>query len=276
MAIDVDDPRLADETAATSAARHRSQGLPPIRKAWRYLAMPLFLAIVLAALYAWVNGQQLDSIEVRQLNRPLIQQRLTEHVYIGAVSTFFVILLAVPLGILATRQSLRRFAPAVIGLGNFGQAIPSLGLLTIINLFAITVPWLPSTGMVPAVLALVAYSALPILRNTMVGLQQVDPSLLESGRGMGLSNLQVLRRIEVPLAVPVMLAGVRTALVINIGTATLVFLYGAGGLGTLIFQGFQLRRLPILITGAVLTAALALFIDYLAGLVEEWLTPRGL
>ncbi|MDQ3451643.1 MAG: ABC transporter permease subunit [Actinomycetota bacterium] len=93
---------------------------------------------------------------------------------------------------------------------------------------------------------------------------------------MGLSNFQVLRKIEMPLAVPVVLAGVRTALVINIGTAALVFLYGAGGLGTLIFQGFQLRREPILLTGAVLTATLALLVDYLAGLVEEWLTPRGI
>lgn len=276
MAVDATDEVLKDQTAAQVPSRHRTEGLSPARKAFRYLAMPLFLTIVLAALYLWVNGQELDSIEARQLNRPLIQGRLQEHVFISAVSTFFVVLIAVPLGIVATRPSVRRFAPGIIALGNFGQAIPSLGLLTIINLAALRVPWLPSTGAVPAVLALVAYSSLPILRNTMVGLQQVDDSLLEAGRGMGLSNFQVLRRIEVPLAVPVMLAGVRTALVINVGTAALVFLYGAGGLGTLIFQGFQLRRTPILLTGAVLTAALALLVDYLAGLVEEWLTPRGL
>jgi len=277
MAVDlVDDVALKDEAATQVSPRHRTQGLSPARKVWRYVAMPLFLTIVLVGFYLYISGQELDTIEARQLTRPIIQGRLTEHIYVSAISTFFVVLLAVPLGILATRPSLQRFTPGIIGLGNFGQAIPSLGMLTIINLFALTVTWLPSTGTVPAVLALVAYSTLPILRNTMVGLRQVDPNLLEAGRGMGLSNFQVLRKIEMPLAVPVVLAGVRTALVISIGTAALVFLYGAGGLGTLIFQGFQLRREPILLTGAVLTATLALLVDYLAGLVEEWLTPRGI
>lgn len=126
------------------------------------------------------------------------------------------------------------------------------------------------------VVSLVGYSFLPILRNTMVGLQQVDGSVLEAGAGMGMSNARVLRRIELPLAVPVILAGVRTALVLNVGTATLAFLFGGGGLGQTIFQGFQLRRTPILITGAVLVAVLALLVDYVAGLVEEKLTPRGL
>lgn len=271
-----DDDVAVDESAATGVQRQPSEGLSTARKVFRYTARPLFIALVLAGLYFYVTGQELDSIEQRQLVPAVIQQRLSEHIYISALSTFFVIILAVPLGIFATRPSLRRIAPFIVGFGNFGQAIPSLGLLTLIFLLAFEVAWLPSTGTAPAVMALVAYSTLPILRNTMVGLQQVDPSLLEAGRGMGLSNLQVLRKVEMPLAIPVVLAGVRTALIINVGTAALVFLFGAGGLGTLILQGFQLRRTSILLTGAVLTAALALLVDYLAGLVEEWLTPRGL
>ncbi len=167
MAVDlVDDVALKDEAATQVSPRHRTQGLSPARKVWRYVAMPLFLTIVLVGFYLYISGQELDTIEARQLTRPIIQGRLTEHIYVSAISTFFVVLLAVPLGILATRPSLQRFTPGIIGLGNFGQAIPSLGMLTIINLFALTVTWLPSTGTVPAVLALVAYSTLPILRNT--------------------------------------------------------------------------------------------------------------
>ncbi|MGH3666376.1 MAG: ABC transporter permease [Egibacteraceae bacterium] len=284
MAVDttdtqgVPDQGETDTTAATVHLRHTTEGLSIARKVLRYGAMPLFLLVVLTGLYLWVQSLQLDSIEQRQLNASFIIGKLREHVRASTLSTALVILLAVPMGILATRPTLKRFAPALIGFGNFGQAIPSLGLLTLIFLLARAgiVPGLPSTGLIPVVVALTAYSILPILRNTMVGLQQVDDSLLEAGRGMGLSNTGVLRRIEMPLAVPVILAGVRTALIINVGTAALVFLYGGGGLGELIFQGFQLRRLPILMTGAVLTAALALLVDYLAGLVEEFLTPRGL
>lgn len=275
MAVDV-----TELPAPVSTARpaHATRDLSRWRKVWRFAAMPLLLASALIALRVWVAGQELDSIEARQLNAPFIAQKVREHVTASVVSTVFVILIAVPLGILATRPSLRRVAPFIVGLGNFGQAIPSLGLLTLIFLLARTgiVPGLPSTGLVPVVIALVAYSALPIIRNTMVGLNQVDRSLLEAARGMGLSNFGVLRMVELPLAVPVVLAGVRTALIINVGTAALVFLFGGGGLGELIFQGFQLRRTAILLTGAVLTATLALLVDYLAGLVEEFLTPKGI
>lgn len=280
MAVDVSSPSTDPEVAAALAAapqpRQRQTGVSTARRVWRFAAMPLLLIVVLVGLRLYVAGQELDSIEARQLNAPFITAKLFEHITASAWSTFFVILIAVPMGILATRPSLKRYAPVIVGFGNFGQAIPSLGLLTIIFLLAREIGVIPTTGLVPVVLALTAYSALPILRNTMVGLHQVDANLLEAARGMGLSNLQVLRKVEMPLAVPVILAGVRTALIINVGTASLVFLFGGGGLGELIFQGFQLRRDPILITGAVLTAVLALFVDYLGGLIEEYLTPRGL
>jgi osmoprotectant transport system permease protein len=242
----------------------------------RYVAMPLFLLTVLAALYLWVQGLELDAIESRQLRSEVLVGQTIQHIRLTVYSTVIVLALAIPLGILATRPGTRRFAPIVIGLGNAGQAIPSLGLLALIFFVARTTPLLPSTGTVPVVAALVGYSFLPILRNTMVGLDQVDRAVLEAGRGMGMSNLLVLRRIELPLAVPVILAGVRTALVLNVGTATLAFLFGGGGLGRTIFQGFGLQRLPMLVTGAVLVSVLALFVDWLAGIVEEQLTPKGL
>ena len=274
MSVDTAPPTAPEATAAPEA--RRQTGVSTARRVWRFAAMPLLLTAILISLRLYVGGQELDSIEARQLNAAFITEKLVEHIRASGWSTLFVILIAVPMGILATRPSLRRWSPVIVGFGNFGQAIPSLGLLTIIFLAARELPFLPSTGIVPVVAALVAYSALPILRNTMVGLQQVDPNLLEAARGMGLSNIQVLRKIEMPLAVPVILAGVRTALIINVGTATLVFLFGGGGLGELIFQGFQLRRTPILMTGAVLTAVLALFVDFLGGLVEELLAPKGL
>ncbi len=241
-----------------------------------YFGMPLFLALVVVLLYFWVAGQELDSIETRTLTLDNLLGQTQQHLTLTLYSTFFVLLLAVPLGILATRPRLRRYAPVVIGLGNAGQAIPSLGLLALLFYLFRTQAALPSTGTFPVVVSLVGYSFLPILRNTMVGLDQVDRFVLEAGRGMGMSNRRVLGRIELPLAVPVVLAGVRTALVLNVGTAALAFLFGGGGLGETIFAGFQLRRTAVLITGAVLVAVLALLVDYVAGLVEEKLTPRGL
>lgn len=248
----------------------------PLATAFRFLAMPVFIALVLAGLYLWVTGQELDSIETRQLTAEILVPRTIRHIQLSAISTLAVLLLAVPTGIFVTRPRFKRFAPAVIGLGNAGQAIPSLGALALLYFLFIEVDALPSTGLVPVVVALVGYSFLPILRNTMIGLTQVDESVMEAGKGMGLSDHLILRRIELPLAVPVVLAGVRTALVLNIGTAALAFLFGGGGLGQTIQTGFQLNRTPILITGAVLVAVLALAADYLAGIVEEELTPRGL
>lgn len=274
---DADTPTREPELAAAEkvAPKHGEERGPAIT-VLRFAGMPVFLGLVLLALYLWVSGQELGSVEARRLTPDVLLGQVAEHVWLAFVSTAVVLALAVTLGILVTRPATRRFAPYVVNLGNAGQAIPSLGMLALLYFAFREIPLLPSTGRVPVVAALVAYSFLPILRNTMVGLDQVDRSMLEAGKGMGMSNWQVLRRIELPLAVPVVLAGVRTALVLNVGTATLAFLFGAGGLGQTIFQGFQLRRTPILVTGAVLTAVLALFIDYLAGIVEERLTPTGI
>jgi osmoprotectant transport system permease protein len=185
------------------------------------------------------------------------------------VSTFWVITIAVPLGVMLTRSWARRIAPAFLAVANVGQAVPSIGILV---LLAVTV----GIGFQPAVYALVLYAVLPVLRNTMVGLDQVDPALIEAGRGMGLTSWGVLRRIELPLAVPVMLAGIRTALIINVGSATLATFVGAGGLGWLINQGNVHNRTAVLLTGSALTAVVALALDWVAGIVEDVLRPKGL
>ena len=241
--------------------------------AWRllrYLAMPIFLVLACLALYLYIGTKELDSIEQRSLNAGTIIRQTLELVHLAAVSTVIVVILAVTAGILLTRPLTRRVTPAIIGIANIGQAVPSIGLLA---LFALT--W--DFGYWPAIVALVAYSFLSILRNTMVGLQQVDRSTIEAARGMGMTKMAVLFRIELPLAVPIILAGVRTALIINVGTATLGAFIGAGGLGEMINSGLSLGRYDtVLIVGSGLTAILALFIDWLGSVAEDILRPKGL
>jgi osmoprotectant transport system permease protein len=156
-----------------------------------------------------------------------------------------------------------------VNVANIGQGLPSIGVLALLAIFF-------GLGFRYALVGLVAYAFLPVLRNTMVGLRQVESAVIEAGRGMGMSKNAVLFRIELPLAVPIMLAGIRTALVITIGTATLATFIGAGGLGALIETGISLNRTPVLVTGAVLTSVLALFVDWLAGVAEDILRPKGL
>ncbi len=234
-----------------------------------YLFMPVLLGLTLLGLWLYVSGRPLDSIEERRVNLSFIAESLVQHLKLSLVSTFLVLVIAIPMGILLTRPSVGRVTPPAIAVFNVGQAVPSIGLIALL-----AVAW--TIGFWPAIVALVAYSALPVLRNTMVGLRQVDPAVIESGRGMGMSRTQVLTRIELPLAVPVILAGVRTALVINVGTATLATFIGAGGFGDIINAGIVQLRPLVIIVGSVLTAVLALLIDYLAGIAEDVLRPRGL
>lgn len=234
-----------------------------------YLGVPLGLAAACLLLFLWVQAQDLDSIEQRVLNADVIQRTTLRHLQLVGLSTLFVMVIAIPLGIMLTRPFARRIVPAALAVVNAGQSIPSFGVIVVLAvLFGI--------GFRYAVVALVIYALLPVLRNTMVGLEQVDPAVIEAGRGMGMTRRAVLRRLELPLAVPVMLAGIRTALMINVGTATIAVLTNAGGLGQIIYTGIQQNRDTILITGAVLTAVLALAVDYVAGIVEEHLSPRGL
>ncbi len=234
-----------------------------------YVVMPVLLGLVCLLLYTWLQRKELDSIEQRLVNAEVIRVGVIRHIELTVVSTFFVIIIAVPLGILLTRTFARWITPGVIGLANIGQMVPSIGVLVILALV-----W--TIGFRPSVVALVAYAVLPVLRNTMVGLQQVDRSVIEAGRGMGMTKRRVLTRIELPLAVPVILAGVRTALVINVGAATLATFVNAGGLGNIISGGLSTSRNTVIVTGAVLTAVLALFVDWVGGIVEDLLRPKGL
>lgn len=254
---------LAGQAADLRAeVRRRSRG--------SYLFMPALLGAVLLALYLWVESRRpLDTVEQQRVNVDFIRLATVDHIQLTIASTALVIVIAIPLGMLLTRPFLGRFTKPAVTVFNIGQALPSIGL---IFLFAIV--W--TTGFWPVVVALVAYTVLPVLRNTMVGLQQVDPAVIESARGMGMTKLGVLWRIEMPLAVPIMMAGVRIALIINVGTAALAALAGAGGLGSFIVTGTNLSRELVTIVGAVLMASLALLLDYVAGLAEDLLRPKGL
>ena len=154
-------------------------------------------------------------------------------------------------------------------MANAGQAAPAIGLVVLLAMWV-------GFGFPTAVLALTLYGLLPVLQNTIVGLSQVDRTLVEAGRGIGMSSLAVLLKVELPLAVPVMAAGIRTALVLLVGTATLATFINAGGLGSLIITGITLFRYPVLISGAILVALLALAVDWLGGLIEAIARPKGL
>jgi ABC-type proline/glycine betaine transport system permease subunit len=257
-----DDHRVGVREGATrdSGLRRRVAGMA---------VRPVLLGAVLLGLYLWVQAQTLDSIESRALDPGAIRVAVWQHVQLSLVATALTIVIAMPLGVLLTRPFARWIKPIGLGLGNFGQAIPSIGLIVLLAL------WL-GIGFWTAVMGLVAYAALPILRNTIVGLDGVDPALKEAARGMGMSRLAVLRRVELPLAVPVILAGIRTALVLTVATAALATFIDAGGLGGGLVAGIKLNRPSLSLTFGILAAVLALFADWVGGVAEEVLRPRGL
>ncbi|MFF1438248.1 ABC transporter permease [Streptomyces sp. NPDC058295] len=244
---------------------------PPRRRlTWQKLTfLPTFLVALLLATWLWFQQADLDPISENALSNGQVSKALWQQVQLTVISTFFVLIIAIPLGILLTRGSLRRATPFAMAVANMGQATPAIGLL------ALLVIWL-GTGTKAALIGIIAYAILPVLANTIAGLKSNDPTLLEAARGIGMSALGVLRKVELPLAVPLILAGVRTALVLNVGTATLATFGGGGGLGVLITTGITNQRMPVLVLGSILTVSLALLVDWLASLAEVLLRPRGL
>ncbi|MFR9757656.1 ABC transporter permease [Streptomyces sp. TR06-5] len=242
-----------------------------MRSLIRYGTTPLALGAALLLLALYVSSQPQDLIVQRSLNTGYLVSRTVQHLELLGVVTVLILCIAVPAGVLLTRPRARRLTGPVLAVANVGQALPSLGLIV---LLAVTFVSLGVDQI--AVAAFVAYGILPVLRNTITGLQQVDRSVVESALGMGMTPRAVLYRIELPLAVPVVLAGVRTALVITVGTVALATFIGAGGLGDVISNGIASQRNVVLVTGSVLVAVLALAVDWLAGIAEDLLRPRGL
>lgn len=255
-------------TPETTPATGRGRGDSVLRRHGGLLIRPVLIVIMLVVLWLIVRGRELDSIEARTLSRAEITTQLVEHVNLSVLSTLITVAIAVPLGIVINRPGARWAKPIALGLGNVGQAVPSIGLIVLLAL-------LLGTGFTTALLALVAYTVLPVLRNTVVGLQGVDPALIEAASGMGMSRRAVLFKVELPLAVPVILAGVRTALVLTVASAVLATFIGAGGLGGGLVTGLGQNRPVLSVTFGLLVAALALFADWLGLLAEQFLRPRG-
>lgn len=269
---------VTDTTPAVPPGAEPDESLAPSlpsdgglrRRLLGYLWTPLVVGGSWLALYLWLSQRDLGSVERRSLTWANIRIAFIQHLDISLWASFYVLLIAVPVGIILTRPWARRVAPVVVTIANIGQGIPSLG--TIVLAFLI----LTRSGRNAAIVGLVAYSFLPILRGTMVGLQQVSRAVIKAARGMGLSKLQVLRQIELPLSVPVVLTGVRTSLVLTVSSAPLAAFIGGGTLGGLITSGFALTRPTLIYTGSILAAGLALLADWAGGVAEDALRPRGL
>ncbi|MEP6658123.1 MAG: ABC transporter permease [Betaproteobacteria bacterium] len=191
-----------------------------------------------------------------------------QHMKLVAISGGLAIAIGVPLGLWLSRPRMRRSAESMMQALNIGSTVPTLAVLALaMSLLGI--------GTVPAIFALWVASLLPIVRNTYAGMLGVPPYLVEAANGMGMQPMQILRGVELPNALFVTFAGIRTALAINVGTAPLAFLIGGGGLGELIFTGIDLNEPGMMLAGAIPTALLAVLVDFAVGAISYYVVPRG-
>lgn len=191
--------------------------------------------------------------------------KLWQHIYISAFALALGIIVAVPLGILLTR--VKRIANVVMAIASMLQTIPAMALL------ALMIPFF-GIGAIPAVIALFIYSLLPILRNTYLGMEDVNPALIDAAKGMGMTSWQSIIKVEVPMAAPVIMAGIRLSATYVIAWAALASYIGAGGLGDFIFNGLNLYRTDLILGGSIPVIILALIVDWLLGKLEAVVTPR--
>jgi osmoprotectant transport system permease protein len=201
-------------------------------------------------------------------NRLEIADLTLEHLWMVGISTLLALAIGIPLGVLITRRP--ALHKPVIATANIIQTIPSLALFG----FLLPAPWIGERAGRLAILALMLYALLPLIRNTYAGIKAVDPAVVEAARGMGLTDSQLLFKVELPLAASVILAGVRVAIVISIGLATIAAAIGAGGLGELIFRGLAMVNNSVILAGAVPAALMALLADTLLGWLENRFTPQ--
>ena len=229
------------------------------------------LVLFLAVFAAGVGAQKIGLIAyvTDPYEYPYILALLWQHLYLVAISMFLATALGLGIGIILTRRRFKKYAGVCMYIVSLGQTIPSLAVIALAMSFL-------GIGMKPAIFALTIYSILPIARNTLAGIISVPPALLDAAKGMGMPPRTILWEVELPNALLVIITGFRIALIINIGTAALAFLIGAGGLGDLIFTGISLMEPDRLLAGAIPVTLLALLADFLCDLGESFLVPRGL
>ena len=260
------------------AARQRLENSPVLRNliSWTGLAILLSLLIV-----GWFDDLSVVKEFIGREER--FMQELLHHVFLVGVSVAVGTILGILLGIWATRS--KRAERPIFFITNITQTIPSLALfgLLIAPLSALSFAFptlreigIRGVGNTPAIIALIIYSLLPIVRNTYVGLRQLDPAVIDAGLGMGMSRPQVFRRIEAPLAAPLVLEGVRTASVQSVGLAAVAALIGAGGLGWFIFQGLGQAATDLILLGAISVIVLALILDAVMRFIVRLATPKGM
>jgi len=232
-----------------------------VGRAWR---TGLYVLVFALGAIAWAGGllptifDQWDDITY------LGQQ----HIELVAISGSLAIVVGIPLGVMLTRDRFRRFGDMSMQVLNMGATIPTLAVLALsMSVLGIGDP--------PAIFGLFIITLLPIVSNTLAGIRAVPPALIEAATGMGLSKSQILYNVELPNAMFVIYAGIRTALAINVGTVPLAFLIGGGGLGELIFSGIALNEFGTMLAGAIPTALLAIVVDFLMGQLQFWTIPRG-
>ncbi len=226
------------------------------------------LLVLVAIFFAGVWSHASGIIDDFLWYLPDVQYLAMQHLWLTVMSGSLAIVVAIPLGIALSRPSMNRFAESLMQLLNVGTTIPTLAVLALSMSFL-------GIGVVPAVFGLFVATLLPITRNTYAGLKDVNPALMEAAAGIGMSPAQRLLKVELPNALYVIFAGMRTALTINVGTVPLAFLIGAGGLGELIFTGIDLYDPVMMLSGAIPTALLAIIVDALIAFIAFLMVPRG-
>ncbi|MDG4666593.1 ABC transporter permease [Mycobacterium sp. 236(2023)] len=256
-------------TATETGEATSAPATTPAERA-RLFIQPVLVLVVAAAVIFWAFNRELTATQQENINPGNVTTLIWQHLLLTATVTAIVLAIGIPLGVLVTRPRAKVLRPIVVGIANIGQAAPAIGLLVLLFLFT------AKTGFWIGVLPIALYSLLPVLSSTILGIDQVDRALIDAGLGQGMSRQALLLRVELPLAVPYILAGLRTSLVLAVGTATLSFLVNAGGLGILIDTGYKLQDNVTLILGSVLAVCLALLVDWLGGLAEFFVGPKGL
>ena len=233
----------------------------------KYILLSILLVLLLA-LTVWMTAIKTAGIFDMAPPRKVLTAAL-RHLQIVGLAEGLAVLIGVPLGFVLTRRSIRYISPVLVGTANMGQTIPTLAFIGIAGAAL-------GLGFNAAVVALMVYAVLPIVRNTYAGIKSVDPAVIEAATGMGMSRRQIIFRIELPLAMPVIIAGIRTSTVVNVGTAAVAGMIGAGGLGELIITGIAVSVTELILQGAAPTAMLAITLDALLEGFERVITPRGL
>ncbi len=205
-------------------------------------------------------------------NASIIFQELLNHLKIIGLSLPFSIGIGVPIGIFISRHP--KIANVIIYIASILMTIPSLALFGI--MVVILSPFGAGLGVIPAVIALIIYSFLPIIRNTLVAVQSLDPQMIEAAKGMGMTESQILFKIRLPLSIPTIMSGVRNAVVMGVGVATLGYFVASGGLGYFIFAGLSRSRYEMVVTGVIIISILGILANYFLLKVEDWITPKGL